>query len=197
MPAPLRPLLIYVHGFQSSSQAEKARETRSFLEKQGLSIDFAAPTLSNYPLESYRQLQVLIEQNQPRQMALMGSSMGGFTVTALAQHYGLPAVIINPAVRPYELMSSLLGHHTNPHTGVTFTLQDRHVEELQHMEVGEISHPSRLLVLLQTGDEVLDYQKAVEFYGACPQVVEQGGDHRFQNFEKHLPDVIKFLELAS
>ncbi|MEH6557772.1 MAG: YqiA/YcfP family alpha/beta fold hydrolase [Oceanicoccus sp.] len=197
MPASSRPLLIYIHGFQSSCQSEKAQETRLFLEKNSLPIDFAAPTLSNYPLESYRQLQQLIEQNQSRQIALMGSSMGGFTATALAQHYGLSAVVINPAVRPYELMSSFLGPNKNPYTGIAFTLQDQHVKELQQMEVRKISDPSRLMVLLQTGDEVLDYQKAVEFYRDCPQIVEKGGDHRFQNFEKHLPDVIKFLELAS
>ena len=190
------PLLIYIHGFLSSPLSQKAEETRRFLLARQLPIDFIAPGLPNYPQQSFQQLQQLVEQNLPRQIALIGSSLGGFMATALAEQYGLRAVLVNPAVHPYHLIANYLGENENPYTGETFTLTDTHMEELRQLEVKCFADPSRLKVLLQTGDETLDYRHALAFYRGCPQVVEEGGDHRFQNFEKHLPELLKFLELT-
>lgn len=193
----MRPLLIYIHGFQSSSQSEKAQETRQYCEQQSLAIDVLTPELSNYPLASFKQLQQIIEQHQHQQhqIALLGSSLGGFMATCLAQRYGLRAVLINPAVRPYELISGVLGKNINPYTGVEFILDESHIDELRELEVTTLSQPEKLLVLLQTGDETLDYHQAVAYYHGCKQVIEAGGNHRFQHFDQHLPAVLKFLEL--
>lgn len=188
------PLLIYIHGFLSSSLSEKAEETRQFIEAQSLPVEFIAPQLSDYPMAAYQQLQQLIEQQpQSRSMGLIGSSLGGFTATALSQQYGLRAVVVNPAVKPYHLISTVLGSNTNPYTGVDFVLTEQHLDELRQLTVATLAKPENILVLLQTGDETLDYRQAVDYYHGCRQVVEAGGDHRFQNYHRHLPAVMHFL----
>ncbi|MFA7553074.1 MAG: YqiA/YcfP family alpha/beta fold hydrolase [Spongiibacteraceae bacterium] len=192
----MRPLLIYIHGFLSSSQSQKAQQVRDYIEAEKLPIDFIAPTLSNYPLASYQQLQQLVEQHQPCPVAVIGSSMGGFMATALVQQYGVRAVVINPAIKPYHLIGAVLGQHTNPYTGVDFCLTTEHTDELRQLEVTTINEPEKIMVLLQTGDETLDYRHAVEYYRGCLQQVEEGGDHRFQHFDKHLPNIMKFLNVV-
>lgn len=193
----MRPLVIYIHGFLSSPRSQKAEETRLYLQAQRPDIEFLAPDLSNYPQHAYQQLTELIElQRASRPVALIGSSLGGFMATALAEQFALRAVLVNPAVQPYTLIEMVLGENVNPYSGQQFLLEPHHIDELKAIEPAFLSCPQNLLILVQTGDETLDYRDAVKYYADCPQVVEPGGDHRFQNYEKHLPQLIKFLELA-
>ena len=189
------PLLIYIHGFLSSPLSAKALEVRNFIDANEIDIDYRVPALSDYPGESFRQLTELLETNAGRRIALIGSSMGGFMATALAQRYDVKAVLVNPAVRPSELIHSVLGENINPYTGNRFVLTESHVEELRALEAETPRAPQNLLLLVQTGDETLDYRRAVDYYRDCRQVVEEGGDHRFQDFERHLPAVFQFLDL--
>ncbi len=191
----MRPLLIYIHGFLSSSLSAKAQETRHYLEQQALPIEFVAPELSNYPLTAYQQLLQVIESQPLRKIGLIGSSLGGFMATALAEQYGLRAVLVNPAVNPHKLIAGFLGEQFNPYTEQHFVLDQRHVQQLQRLQVQRITQPANIKVLLQTGDETLDYRQAVSYYQGCLQVVEQGGDHRFQHFDQHLAQAIEFLTL--
>lgn len=195
----MRPLLIYVHGFKSSSQSQKAEEVRHHILSHSLPIDFLAPTFANYPQQSYQQLCQLIHEHKDvksRQVALIGSSLGGFMATSVAQRMGLRAVLVNPAVHPYRLIGKALGEHLNPYTGERFVLDQSHLDELKAIELDHLDHPERLLVMLQTGDETLDYRDAQDYYKGCLQIVEQGGDHRFQHFDRHLPRLLTFLQLV-
>ena len=137
----------------------------------------------------------MIEQQPSRRIGLVGSSMGGFMATVLAERYGLHAVLINPLVNAERLFTSALGQHTNPYTNVSFELNLGHVDELQQLTVKKLTKPENMLVLLQTGDETLDYRLAVDYYHGCQQMVEQGGNHRFVDYQQHLPNVINFLAL--
>lgn len=192
----MRPLLIYIHGFLSSPLSEKAEETRLYILQQNLSVDFVAPELSNYPMEAFVQLRELIERQPKRKIALIGSSMGGFMATALAHEYAIKAVLVNPAVRPAALIQHYLGQNTNPYTQVQFILGPEHIEELDQLTLDKVTQPASFLVLLQTGDETLDYRQAVDYYHGCRQLVEEGGDHRFQDYQQHLSVVFKFLGLT-
>lgn len=196
----MHPLLIYIHGFLSSPQSIKAQQTRRYIDRLQLPVELLIPGLSNYPMQAYQQLRIIVEkaraEKPARQIALMGSSLGGFMATALAEEFGLKALVINPAVKPYEIISTVMGENKNPYTNETFFLNDSHIEELYRLEVQTLSRPERIKVLLQTGDETLDYRKAVSYYQGCLHVVEEGGDHSFQNFENHLPEAFKFLELV-
>ncbi|WP_461482108.1 YqiA/YcfP family alpha/beta fold hydrolase [Porticoccus sp.] len=188
--------LIYLHGFNSSPASLKACQTAEWLSRRHPRFPFFCPRLSNEPDLAIRQLQTLIEQlDQP--VGLVGSSMGGYYATWLAEQYGVSAVLVNPAVKPYELMLDYLGENTNYHTGERYVLERRHVEAVRQLEVATPLHRERYWVLLQTGDEVLDYRQAEVRYTGCRMTVEPGGDHGFQHYERHLPAIFEFLQLSS
>ncbi len=193
----MRPLLIYIHGFKSSPQSQKACELAEHIHKHQLDLELLTPALPNYPGESYRQLEALLKaQLRDRQVGLVGSSLGGFMATVLAEKFYLRAALVNPAVRPYLLIEEALGEHENPYTGEQFFLHQGHVDELRALEQYQLHYPQNLYVMLQAGDETLNYRHAVDYYDDCLQLVEQGGDHRFQGFDRHLPEMLKFLQLS-
>lgn len=196
----MSPLLIYIHGFKSSPQSQKAQEVQAFLNSNHYAVDFQAPALSNYPAEAFQQLTELLlsaQQQGREKITLIGSSLGGFMATALSQQHALKAVLINPAVYPHRLIEQFLGDNLNPYTDEVFTLTEQHLQELKQLHCETIIAPERLWVLLQTGDETLDYRHALNYYQGCRQTVETGGDHRFQHFDRHLPTIMQFLELDS
>ncbi|WP_461518322.1 YqiA/YcfP family alpha/beta fold hydrolase [Porticoccus sp.] len=188
--------LVYIHGFNSSPASLKARQTDEWLSLHHPHIPFFCPRLSNQPDLAIQQLQALIEQTE-QPVGLVGSSMGGYYATWLAEQYGLPSVLINPAVKPYELMLDYLGENANYHTRERYVLEQRHVEAVRQLEVSTPLNPSRYWVLLQTGDEVLDYRQAESRYTGCRMTIEQGGDHSFQHYERYLPAIFEFLQLSS
>ena len=187
-----KPLLIYLHGFMSSPNSVKAKETEFYLAKRSMLVEYLVPALSDCPEQAYQQLSELMQANQNRTVGLIGSSMGGFFASALAARFTCRAVLINPAVAPQNLMQKYVGEQTNPYTNNHFTLTVNDMEFLQELEV-ECPQPDKIMLLVQTGDETLDYKAAVAKYAGSPQVVEEGGDHRFQDFDKHLPSIMKFL----
>lgn len=191
----MSPLLIYIHGFNSSPQSLKAQETLHYLREQQLAVEFVAPDLANYPQQTHTELTTLIKQHANRQVALIGSSMGGFFATVLAEQFGLRAVLINPAVHPHRLIRGYLGHNVNPYSGVHYTLTEEHLQQLASLDVQSLRAPQNLFLLTQTGDETLDYRDAVSYYRNCSQRVVDGGNHRFENYVEHLPECIKFLQL--
>lgn len=127
------------------------------------------------------------------ELHFIGSSMGGYYATWLAEKYNSKAVLINPAVSPWLGREYLLGEQANYHTGVVHHIEQEHLDDLQLFDVADMSEPSRFLVLLQTGDEVLDYRLAQQKYARSHLVVERGGDHGFVGFTKYLPKVFEFL----
>lgn len=195
----MRPLVIYLHGFNSSSQSQKGQQLLQYVAEQQLPIDAIAPSFPSYPGLAHQQVIDLIEAEQAagrEKIAIIGSSLGGFMATCVAEQYGLKAVLINPAVKPSVLIQFLLGEHKNDHTGEIFVLTEQHSQELQLLEAEALSQPQNYWLLLQEGDETLDYRQAKAYYQDCTQLIEPGGSHGFDNFEQHLPKIMQFLELA-
>ena len=184
--------LVYIHGFNSSPNSDKARQTRVWLTGNRPEIDFICPFLSPFPSVAMAQLEAIVADLSGT-LYFAGSSMGGFYATYLAAKHHSRAVLINPAVRPWLGREYLLGDQANFHTGEVHRIEQEHLEQLQCFNVELITHPTDFLVLLQTGDEVLDYRLAAEKYADCRLVVEPGGDHGFVGFEKHIPAIIEFL----
>lgn len=193
----ISPLLIYIHGFKSSPLSLKATETEAYLRSHGLALEYRVPQLSDRPEKSVAQLDRIVAGAvaEGRKVGLIGSSLGGFHATWLAERYPVRAVLVNPAVYPSQLMEANRGEHENPYTGERFTIGDAERELFRGLEVARPSHPERLWLMVQQGDETLDYRAAVDYYQASPQTVEAGGDHRFQGFANHLPAILKFLQL--
>lgn len=190
---PLDLVLIYIHGFNSSALSYKAGLLREHMARLGLDEHYACPELSHRPNEAMAQLEALIAPHDPRGVTLVGSSLGGFYATSLVERYGARAVLVNPAVRPYELLAGYLGPQKNLYTGEAYELTPQHIDELRALEVESIS-PSRYLLITATGDEVLDYRAGVERYAGCEQIVVPGGDHGFREFAAHLDTVVAFWQ---
>ncbi|MDY0007043.1 MAG: YqiA/YcfP family alpha/beta fold hydrolase [Spongiibacteraceae bacterium] len=195
-PVTKRPLLVYIHGFLSSSHSAKAEETAHFLRDQP--VAFRCPQLSDYPDQAWASLVALAEAAaaEARPLALIGSSLGGYYATALAERYGLRAVVINPAVQPaIHRFHAYLGPQHNPYTGHRFTLTESHRQALAAIDPAPLQRPDNLWLLAQSGDEVLDYRHAMDFYAGCRQTIEPGGNHRFDDYARHLPAICAFLGL--
>lgn len=201
LPATKPSCLLYIHGFQSSGLAYKGQVIKKYLAENRPDVHFVCPTQPVYPAEIWDFLCDMLHQLKDYRVGLVGSSLGGFMAAGLSQHYRLPAVLINPVVAPHLLLPKLIGELgnelENPYTGVRFLLENKHMEELKALQLSTLSNPELLWVLLQTGDEVLDYREAEHFYGQslvqCD--TEEGGDHSYQGLERHCPQIIEFLQL--
>ncbi len=184
--------LCYIHGFNSSPQSYKSELARRWLTEHQADTAFVCPFLSPFPDQAMAHL--LQEMNAlDGRVGFIGSSMGGFYANYLAERYACKAVLVNPAVRPWLGREYLLGEQTNYHTDKSYMIEPKHLAQLEAFEVSRITRPADIWVMVQTGDEVLDYRQAVEKYKACQVLVEAGGDHSFINFEQHLPDIAAFL----
>lgn len=190
--------LLYIHGFLSSPYSYKAQQVEAWLQQHRPDIRYCCPYLPSYPGEAMAILESAVEERKAEPIYLIGSSLGGYYATWLAEKYDLPAVLVNPAVRPYKLISDYLDQDLkNYHTEDTYRLDARHIEQLRALEVERLQCPANFWLMVQTGDETLDYRKAVEKYRDCRQLVEEGGDHSFQNFDRWLPDIFAFFAARS
>ena len=186
---PVPDALIYIHGFNSSPASFKARVLREALVARAPTAVFLAPALPHSPAAAARLLEATVSA-QPRAL-LVGSSLGGYYATRLAERHGLRAVLVNPAVRPYELLAGHVGRQKNLYTGEEYEFTAAHVEELRALEVERVT-PARYLLMATTGDEVLDYRRALERYRGAREYVVEGGDHGFGDFAQHLDALFAF-----
>jgi predicted esterase YcpF (UPF0227 family) len=190
--------LIYLHGFNSSPDSYKSRALHAYMGEKGLLDQLISPALPPVPEDAIRMLVDLYESNrQHGDVAVAGSSLGGFYATCLAEQFSCKAVLINPAVRPHELLKKYLGENTNYYTSEHWILDETHIKQLRELDVDTITHPERYLLMLQKGDETLDYQQALRKYNDCPRVLEEGGDHSFAGFENHIADILKFCGIIT
>jgi hypothetical protein len=189
----MEKVIIYLHGFLSSPQSQKAQQTLAYVTTHYPDILIEIPKLDHYPEAAVNLIEQLVKRHVGKKCYFIGSSLGGFLSTYMVQKFGGKAVVINPAVRPYELLADYMGAHVNPYTHEGFTLDASHIEQLINLDVKKIEQVENFWVLLQTGDETLDYRQALDKYQGAKLTVEEGGDHSFQNFERFLPDIFRFL----
>lgn len=189
---------LYLHGFLSSPASEKAQQVIELFAQHPELGTVSAPFLNFAPADAIALAQRELEALQQRhdKVWIIGSSLGGFYATWLSQKNGIPAALINPAVRPHELFRHYLGDHTHYHTGETVTLESWHLDQLQQLSCAHIRQPELLLLLLQTGDETLDYRHAADLYRACPGWIEGGGNHSFEHFIERMPQILGHVARA-
>jgi predicted esterase YcpF (UPF0227 family) len=155
------------------------------------------PELQHRPAAAVGGVAAWVERNaDPSAVTFVGSSLGGYYATHLAERFGARAAMINPAVRPYRDLQAWRGAQTNLYTGAAFEVTQAHFDELLALSVAHITRPARYFLLVETGDEVLDYREAVAFYGGGYQYVRGGGDHSFTEFAAQIPAILRFSGVA-
>lgn len=185
--------ILYLHGFRSSPASWKVTHLAEKLAAAGLGDRFHCPALSHVPDEAIAQAEAILAADEGP-LTLVGSSLGGYYATWLAEKHDLRAVLVNPLVEAPPTLSEFLGPQTNLYSGEVFDFTREHMAQLQAMELPKID-PARYLLLVETGDEVLDYRKAVARYTGCRQIVLDGGDHSFTRFPEYVPQILEFCRL--
>lgn len=185
---------LYLHGFLSSPLSKKAQELTAYFRCHFRSASLSIPALDFSPQAAIEQAKQELEKLQQRhkKVLLIGSSLGGFYATYLAHHYKVKAALINPAVRPFELFQNRLGTHQDFYSAQTHELNAAHLTELKKLDCPIIASPERLFLLLQTGDETLDYRQAAAHYLACPSHISAGGNHSYQDFIARMPMILNW-----
>jgi predicted esterase YcpF (UPF0227 family) len=187
------PTIVYLHGFRSSPASVKATQMRAAVDAMPAARrpELFIPDLQRAPKLAIAQVACLVQEARGP-VTLVGSSLGGFYATHVAERFGVRAVLVNPAVRPYDDLAPYLGIQTNLYTGEAFEVTHAHFAELRDLRVPAISRPERFFLLLETGDEVLDYREAIVHYAGAWQYVRGGGDHAFQDYAVQLPAILRF-----
>lgn len=167
---------------------------RDYLNERGLAAHFWCEQLPISARSAMDLVSPVIESALEEGVTptLVGSSLGGFYSTWLAEKYGLKAAVINPAVLAPLTLSEYLGEQTMIYGGETFQFTLDHVEQLRALEVPAITRPERYWLLAETGDEVLDYRHAVAKYPGARQTVLPGGDHSFTRYDDYLAEIVAF-----
>lgn len=187
--------ILYIHGLNSSPASRKAQQLIGTMALLGLDAELHVPALHHHPRQAIGQLEQAIDTLGGAPL-LVGSSLGGYYATHLAQRHGLQALLINPAVNPHRLFDGYLGTQCNLYSGDTWELTLDHIAALAALEVPPPACGDRIRVWLQTGDETLDYRHAVRFYQGCAVEVQDGGDHGYQGFAQRLPELLAMAGIA-
>jgi predicted esterase YcpF (UPF0227 family) len=189
--------LLYLHGFRSSPQSTKARQVAARVALDHPSVTWWCPQLPPSP----RAAMDLVLQgvvDWPRDaMAVIGSSLGGFYATCVAQTTGCRAVVLNPAVHPARDLARHIGEHVAWHDPAQrFFFKPEYVDELRALEPGALGDPSKVMAVIAKGDEVLDWREMAARYPGAHLRVLDGGDHALSGFEVHIREVLDFLQLS-
>jgi predicted esterase YcpF (UPF0227 family) len=189
-------VIIYLHGFRSSPASIKASELKRTMVSRGLGMFYDCPQL---PYEPAAAISLVVKRIRasPTPVTLVGSSLGGYYATWLAEQYGLKAVLVNPAVVAAMSLRDYIGRQENIYSGEVFEFTEAHIAQLQVLEVPSITKPSRYMLLAETGDELLDYRLAVAKYQGAQQFVYEGGNHNFTRFNDHLDSILAFAGIST
>lgn len=185
--------LVYLHGFLSSPQSEKAQLTLAYAKKNLPALNVYTPQLAGDVNKAIAIVDNLLKTLPQGRIGFIGSSMGGYLSSYCVEKYGGKAVLINPAVEPFALLKNYIGNHINPYTGEQFSIHAGHLDKLKSIYVDNLKDSSVYKVLLQTHDETLDYTLAEKKYAGADLCIEHGGDHSFINYGDHLARIFAFL----
>ena len=186
-------VLLYLHGFHSSPLSLKIQQTKSYISSQHPDITLIAPQLPCLPKDMWQVICDIFEKHKGDEVAVIGSSLGGFLSTKIVETFAVNGVVINPAVGAFHLLETYAGDHVHPYLKETYTIDENYLAQLTQLLSGDIAYSGKIWALLQKGDEVLDYRQAMEKYKECKITCEEGGDHSFIGFDRHLSDIMHFL----
>ena len=190
--------LLYLHGFRSSPQSAKARQAAARVQARHPELVFWCPQLPPSPREA---MEMVLQGTAgwPRAgMGVIGSSLGGFYATCVAEATGCRAVLLNPAVEPARDLGKYIGEQTAWHDpDERFFFAPHFVDELRALQCGPVAHPERYFAVIAKGDEVLDWREMTARYPGIRIKLLEGSDHGLSDFDDHIDEVFNFLGLES
>ena len=188
--------LLYLHGFRSSPQSAKARRMAAWVQATRPDLHWWCPQLPPSPRDAMAMLGDTLRAWPAQRMAVIGSSLGGFYATAVAERFGCPAALLNPAIDPARDLAKYSGEQTAFHDPAErFFFRAEFVDELRAITPAAITEPQRYFAVIAKGDEVLDWREMSARYAGCRIKLLEGGDHALSDFDTHLPDILHFLQL--
>jgi predicted esterase YcpF (UPF0227 family) len=185
-------MILYLHGFRSSPQSMKARVMADRMAALGLAEQLVSPQLPASPEQAMALALSLVDGVPAHELAIVGSSLGGYYATWLAERLGCRAVLLNPAVVPLKDLDQHVGVTTQYHSDEPFEFKREYIDELRALAVDRITRPERYFLIAATGDEVLDYRDMVQHYAGARQHVIDGSDHGIAEFAAYVDAVLAF-----
>ncbi len=185
-------MILYLHGFRSSPASYKARLVTARMGELNRADQLACPQLPASPKAAIALALSLVEGVPASELAIIGSSLGGYYATWLAEHLGCRAVLLNPAIVPLKDLDQHVGVTTAWHSDEPFEFKPEYIGELRALAVPAVTQPERYFLIAATGDEVLDYRDMVAHYPGARQHVIQGSDHAIGEFADHVDEVLAF-----
>ena len=188
--------LLYLHGFRSSPLSAKAQKVAARVHSRNPDVTWWCPQLPPSPRLAMEAVMQGIALWPRESMAVIGSSLGGFYATCVAQQTGCPAVLLNPAVHPARDLAAYIGEQTQFHNPEErFFFQPAFVDELRALDAGLLRHPERVFAIIAKGDEVLDWREMTGRYPGARIKLLAGGDHALSDFDDHLDELFGFIGL--
>jgi predicted esterase YcpF (UPF0227 family) len=185
-------VILYLHGFRSSPASKKAIQIREALRARGRGDDYLCPQLPASPRAAIAVALAAARLEDPARLALIGSSLGGYYATYVAEQLGCRAVLLNPAIRPYDDLRGYLGPQPVYFSTATIEMKPEYLDELRAIDTPRITRPERYFLLAATGDELIDWRTMVAKYEGCRQHVIEGSDHAISDFASYLDEVLAF-----
>ena len=196
--APAVTHLLYLHGFRSSPQSTKATKVGAWIAANRPDVVWWCPQLAASPAAAMRDVFAGIERWPRERTGIIGSSLGGFYATVVAERHGGRAVVLNPAVDPARDLAKAIGTTTAWHSDVPFEFRAEYVDELRALAPPtELTDPKRYFAVIATGDEMLSWREMRARYASCRLRVIEGSDHALSDFDEHLGAVLAFLGLTT
>lgn len=188
--------LLYLHGFRSSPQSAKARLVAAHMSARHPSVKFWCPQLPPSPARAMAEVMAGIAAWPASQMAVVGSSLGGFYASWVAGQKGCRYALLNPAVEPARDLARYIGEQKSWHDPAeAFFFQPDYVNELKTLAQGPRPDPTQGWALIAKGDEVLDWREMTTRHAGCQIKLLEGGDHALSDFSDHMPEMLAFLGL--
>jgi len=188
-------VIIYLHGFRSSPLSKKAQMIAAAMAARGRLDDYLCPQLPASPRAAAQLIEATAQLEDPQRLTLIGSSLGGYYATWLAERTGCRAVLLNPAIKPYEDLRTYLGTQPVYFSEQTIDVKPEYMDELRALDTPVITRSERYLLIAATGDEVIDWRTMVVRYAGCRQRIIQGSDHQLSDFAAYLDEVLAFCDI--
>lgn len=185
-------MILYLHGFRSSPLSYKTSLLAARMQALGRGDEYLCPQLPASPREAIALALDIAQKVDPSELTLIGSSLGGYYATWLAEQLGCRAVLLNPAVHAARDLATQVGVKTQYHSNEPFEFKREYIDELKALAVDEITHPQRYFLIAATGDELLDWREMVAQFSQARLRVIDGSDHGMSDFEEYADEVLAF-----